>query len=72
VVAEAFGTGNNTKVIDLWGNSGSIYTPSYAFYDGATLSKVALFNYISDASGANDLTVTLTVPDGVPATVKVK
>ncbi|KAF9474970.1 hypothetical protein BDN70DRAFT_884295 [Pholiota conissans] len=72
VLAEAFGTGNNTRVIDLWGNSGSVYTPSYAFYDGDTLSKVALFNYIDDKTGANDLKVTLTMPQGVPGTVKVK
>lgn len=72
VLAEAFGKSNQSRIIDLWGNSGSVYTPSYAIYDGEKLARVALFNYIDDPTGANDLKVTITVPQGVPPTIRVK
>ncbi|KDR78213.1 hypothetical protein GALMADRAFT_94783 [Galerina marginata CBS 339.88] len=72
VLAEAFGKGNTSRIIDLWGNAGSVYTPSYAIYENNALSKVALFNYLDDKTGASDLRVTITVPAGVPSTVRVK
>lgn len=72
ILAEAFGTSNQSRLIDLWGNSGSVYTPSYAIYDGDALSKVALFNYLDDQTGANDISVTITVPQGVPSSISVK
>lgn len=74
VLAEAFGMSNTSRIIDLWGNSGSIYTPSYAIYENNVLSKVALFNFVDDrGTGANAQQVTITIPNaGVPATVSVK
>lgn len=72
VLAEAFGKTNTSRIIDLWGNAGSTSTPSYAIYENGRLSKVALFNYMDDATGASDLKVTLQVPTGVPGVVKVK
>ncbi|KJA24887.1 glycoside hydrolase family 79 protein [Hypholoma sublateritium FD-334 SS-4] len=72
ILAEAFGTSNQSRLIDLWGNSGSVYTPSYAIYDGDALSKVALFNYLDDQTGASDINVTITVPQGVPSSISVK
>lgn len=72
VLAEAFGKTNTSRIIDLWGNAGSVYTPSYAIYENGALSKVALFNYVDDKTGASDLNVTITVPTGVPAVIKVK
>ncbi|KAF4612358.1 hypothetical protein D9613_003768 [Agrocybe pediades] len=74
VLAEAFGKTNTSRIIDLWGNSGSVYTPSYAIYENDVLSKVALFNFIDDrGTGAHHQQVTITIPNaGVPSTVKVK
>lgn len=79
VVAEAFGSSNTSQIIDLQGNDGNIYTPQYAIYENGALAKVALFNYVTDPTGATDYTVTLSVGGGttgvasaMPASVKVK
>jgi hypothetical protein len=72
ILAEAFGKTNTSRIIDLGGNSGSTVTPSYAIYENGRLNKVALFNYMDDATGASDLKVTVKVPTGVPGVVKVK
>lgn len=72
-VAEAFGKTNTSRIIDLFPNNGSVYTPAYAIYEGDNLARVALFNYITDPSGANDYTATISVQGGtVPAQIKVK
>lgn len=51
----------------------------WRFYEGGSISKVALFNYVTDASGANTYTATISVGGGqtgaanaTPAQVKVK
>jgi len=49
-----------------------VNTPSYAIYERDVLSKVALFNFVSDASGASTSQVSITVPGGMPSTVSVK
>ncbi|KDR78212.1 hypothetical protein GALMADRAFT_138334 [Galerina marginata CBS 339.88] len=73
VLAEAFGKTNTSQIIDLFGNGGNLLTPSYALYEKGTLSKVALFNYVDDKTGASASQVTLNLPaGGVPATVQVK
>jgi hypothetical protein len=72
IIAEALGKTNTSQVIDLASNNGNIYTPSYAIYENGALSKVAIFNYIDDQTGASDSQVTLTIPTGVPATIQVK
>jgi len=72
VLAEAFGKTNTSRIVDLWGNSGSLLTPQYAIYEKDILNKVALFNYMDDPTGASDLRVTLNVPTGVPGVIKVK
>ncbi|TFK33319.1 hypothetical protein BDQ12DRAFT_441495 [Crucibulum laeve] len=73
VAAEVFGKSNTSQIIDVGANGDSVYTPAYAVYEGGTLSKMALFNYIDDATGASDMTVSISVPNaGVPASVKVK
>lgn len=78
-MAEAFGSSNTSQIIDLQGNDGNIYTPQYAIYENGALAKVALFNYVTDPTGATDYTVTLSVGGGttgvasaMPASVKVK
>ena len=79
VVAEAFGRSGKAQIVDLQANTNNQYTPGYAIYDGGSLARVALFNYINDPTGASDLTVNINVgggqtgqPNGVPASVKVK
>jgi hypothetical protein len=72
VIAEAFGKTNTSQIIDLRANENNQNTPGYAIFERGQLSKVALFNYIDDPSGANDLNVALTVNGGVPASVNVK
>ncbi|KAF6757669.1 hypothetical protein DFP72DRAFT_890314 [Ephemerocybe angulata] len=72
VMAEAFGKTNTSQIVDLGANSNSDQTPAYAIYESGQLSKVALFNYVDDKSGASALTVALTLNGGVPNTVSVK
>ncbi|KAJ7037927.1 glycoside hydrolase family 79 protein [Mycena alexandri] len=73
ISAEVFGSTNTSQIIDLHGNDGSIYTPQYAIYENGALARVALFNYMTDPSGKNDYTATLTVAGGtVPSSVQVK
>ena len=73
ILAEVFGKSNTSRIVDLWGNAGNVYTPSYAIYEEGFLSKVALFNYVDDDSGASDLIVAISIPGaGVPLSVKVK
>jgi len=47
-------------------------SPSYAIYKRDVLSKVALFNFVSNASGNSTLQVSITVPGSMPSTVTVK
>jgi hypothetical protein len=45
----------------------------YAVYENGALARVALFNYITDPSGASDYKATISVSGGsVPASVQVK
>ncbi|KAH6912214.1 hypothetical protein BKA70DRAFT_1384741 [Coprinopsis sp. MPI-PUGE-AT-0042] len=72
ILAEAFGKSNTSRVADLRPNGGSVSTPAYAIYENDQINKVALFNYLSDPSGASDISVTLTVDGTVPSSVRVK
>ncbi|KAI0369503.1 glycoside hydrolase family 79 protein [Pilatotrama ljubarskyi] len=78
-VAEALGQTNTSQVKDLFPNNGNDQTPAYAIYENGNLARMALINYMTDPSGANDYTATIYVggsgfnePNGVPASVKVK
>ncbi|KAJ7471486.1 glycoside hydrolase family 79 protein [Mycena galericulata] len=78
-VAEAFGTSNQSRIIDLEMNGGNIYTPGYAIYDGGVLARLALFNYVTDPTGASAYTVSFAIgggttgqANGTPVQVKVK
>ncbi|KAJ2936149.1 hypothetical protein H1R20_g947, partial [Candolleomyces eurysporus] len=60
-------------------NGGSPNTPAYAIYENENPVRVLLFNYISDSSGANDLTVGISIgggqtgqQNGTPGQVRVK
>ncbi|KAH9476803.1 Beta-glucuronidase [Psilocybe cubensis] len=72
IISEVFGKTNTSQIVDIRGNFGNTYTPQYAIYERGVLSKVALFNYVNDRSGASDSLVTLNIPGGVPASVRVK
>jgi len=48
-----------------------MFTPAYAIYEGGNLARVALFNYMSDPTGAAQYTATINVQGG-PAQVRVK
>ncbi|KAF6743283.1 glycoside hydrolase family 79 protein [Ephemerocybe angulata] len=71
IAAEVFGKSDTGRIMDL--HAQSPFTPAYAIYERDTLSKVALFNYIDDTSGANNINAAISIPNaGVPETVKVK
>ncbi|KAJ6561989.1 glycoside hydrolase family 79 protein [Mycena capillaripes] len=78
-VAEALGTSNQSRIIDLQMNGNNIYTPGYAIYDGEVLARLALFNYVTDPTGASAYTASFAIgggdtgqANGTPAQVKVK
>ncbi|PPR05779.1 hypothetical protein CVT24_006842 [Panaeolus cyanescens] len=77
VLAEALGTSNTSRVIDLT-SSTSPYTPAYAVYEHDTLSKLVLMNYMDDLqSNTHTTSMTINVPlpsdaNGGELNVKVK
>lgn len=40
ITSEVFGPSNTSRIVDLLGNDGNIYTPQYAVYEGDVLAKV--------------------------------
>jgi hypothetical protein len=79
VMAEVIGSSNLSQVVDLYANNANIYTPAYGIYEGSQVVRVVLFNYVTDSSGANDYTATISIgggqtgqANGTPASVKVK
>ncbi|KAH9914075.1 uncharacterized protein BXZ73DRAFT_81751 [Epithele typhae] len=78
-VGETLGTTGTAQIIDLWPNSKSIYTPGYAIYEKGQLARMALFNYMTDPTGAAAYTISVAIgggttgqPAGTPATLRVK
>ena len=71
-MAETLGSSNQSQVVDLQANAGNIYTPAYAIYEKGQAAKVALFNYISDSTGAHDVTANISVAGSTPSSVQVK
>jgi hypothetical protein len=76
-VAEAFGSSNVSKIVDLTPSAdvdgNSIYHPAYAVYENDAPSRVVLFNYVNDESGASDLQYSLSLANGqLPASVSVR
>lgn len=75
-MAEAMGPSNASQVVDLTTN---INTPIYAIYENGAPTKVALINFVSDASGASTYTAVISIGGGTsgqsnatPAQVQVK
>ena len=80
-LAETVRNTQTARFVDVQGNGGNEFTLQYPIYelDGQggselRLSKMALFSYMTDASGAANLSVTIKLNDGVsvPAQVGVK
>jgi hypothetical protein len=75
-IAECLGPTGTAQVMDLFPDS-NIYTPAYAIYENSQIARIALFNYMTDSSGASDLTVSINVQDSTgsgktPNSVQVK
>ncbi len=73
------GASNVSQILDLNANDGNIFTPAYAIYENGNPVRVALFNYITDPSGASTYTASISIgggetgqANGTPAQVKVK
>lgn len=60
-VAETLGPSNNSQVVDLTPQNNNIYAPMYAIYENGAPVRLALFNYVSDPSGASDYTATISL-----------
>lgn len=78
-VAETLGTSNTSQIMDLQANNGSTYTPAYAVYENGECARLALFNFVTDPTGASTYTATFSVGGGstgetnaTPASVQVK
>jgi len=71
-IAEAIGPTGLAQVADLnIGGTNGIYTPAYTIVESGNPVKVALFNYVSDATGVSDYQAAVSVPAG-QAQVRVK
>ena len=78
-VAETLGSSNNSRIIDLWANSGNPYTPGYAIYENDVLARMVLVNFMSEQNGQGAYTATISVgggdtgeANGTPSSVRVK
>ncbi|PSS11011.1 hypothetical protein PHLCEN_2v3307 [Hermanssonia centrifuga] len=72
-VAETFGSSNASQIVDLQANGVNIFTPGYAIYENGNLARVALFNYVTDPTGASTYTASISITGGtVPSQVSVK
>jgi hypothetical protein len=78
-IAETFGTSNTSQIMDLQANNNNIYTPAYVIYESGAAARIALFNYITDPTGASTYTATFSLGGGsngeansMPASVQVK
>ncbi|KAI0270634.1 hypothetical protein BC834DRAFT_967376 [Gloeopeniophorella convolvens] len=78
VMAEALGPTNASQIVDLT-QPGNIYTPTYAIYENGAPTKVALFNFVTDPSGASNYTAVISIggdatgqSNATPSQVQVK
>lgn len=76
VMAEVLGPHNKSQVSDITQN---INTPIYAIYEGGAPTKLALFNFVTDPSGASTYTAVISIGGGstgqsnaTPSQVQVK
>ncbi|TBU60016.1 hypothetical protein BD310DRAFT_976178 [Dichomitus squalens] len=78
-VAEALGTSNTSRVVDLRANDGNEFTPAYAIYENDALARIALVNFMNEQDGAGSYNVMIAVggdtvgeADATPPQVQVK
>lgn len=78
-MAEVMGASNKSQILDLNANSNNTFTPAYGIYEDGKPERVALINFVTDASGASDITASISVrggiigqPNATPRQVKVK
>ena len=78
-MAEALGTSNTSRVVDLGANDGNQFTPAYAIYENDALARVALVNFMNEQNGAGSYNVTISIggdatgeDKATPAQVQVK
>lgn len=73
ILAEAFGTSGKAQITDLQLNGNNMFTPGYAIYENGQLEKLALFNYVTDPTGATTYSVNVSFSGGsAPSQVSVK
>lgn len=70
-MAEVVGNSGKARVADLFVNNNNEFTPGYVIHEGGAPARLALFNYIEEASGTHDYTATVQVPGSI-SSVKVK
>ncbi|KAH7333658.1 hypothetical protein B0J17DRAFT_676342 [Rhizoctonia solani] len=64
-ISESIGRSGNAQIADLnlsTGGVNAMYTPGYTIVENGNPVKVALFNFISDTSGASNYDALVTVP----------
>ncbi|KAF8529719.1 glycoside hydrolase family 79 protein [Hysterangium stoloniferum] len=64
IVSEIFGSSNASRITDLFQNSNNPFTPGYAIYENGNPMRVALFNFITDPSGASNYTAQISIGGG--------
>lgn len=78
IMAEVLGTSNKSRVLDLFANDNNMFTPAYAIYEDGKPTRVALFNFMTDPTGENDYTASISIggdngeSNASPTQVKVK
>jgi Glycosyl hydrolase family 79 C-terminal beta domain len=78
-MAEVMGSSNKSQILDLNANSNNNFTPAYGIYEDGKPVRVALINFVTDPSGASDITASISIgggttgqPSANPTKVKVK
>ncbi|KAL1943312.1 hypothetical protein VTO73DRAFT_4387 [Trametes versicolor] len=76
-MAEALGTTNSSRVVDLLPNDANPYTPAYAIYEEHALARIALINFMDGQTAGYNVTLSIGgnqvgEPNDTPAQVKVK
>ncbi len=59
VVAEALGSSNVSQIVDLNADNGNIFAPAYAVYEKGAPTRLVLFNYVDDNTGASTYQATI-------------
>jgi len=60
--------------MDLQANNNNMFSPAYGIWENGNLARVVLINFVSDSTGASDISVDLSLANGaqLPGQVQVK